>query len=165
MTDDLESKRKNIINKIDLVTILTYKNAPELIDQINNLKNFVEKIEIKSNSDYDKENKKQKCKYHNRCFCKFKDNCNKFHSEHICKDYLEKEKCEKMGCLYRHPKDCFIGVKKKKDAIEKVFANTFTESLRNLLLLNLKLPFPVTNVVSKLHAKQLLMDILKPFRS
>ena len=76
VTDDLESKRKDIINKIDLLTILTYKNAPELIDQINNLKNFVEKIEIKSNSDYDKENKKQKCKYHNRGFCKFKDNCN-----------------------------------------------------------------------------------------
>ena len=45
--------------------------------------------------------KKRRCKHNNRGFCKFQTLCKNLHSENICENFLQNEKCET-----RHPKNC-----------------------------------------------------------
>ena len=42
------------------------------------------------------------CKFQNSGFCKYKTKCHFKHVQDICYD----KKCEKTGCLKRHPKRC-----------------------------------------------------------
>ena len=48
----------------------------------------------------------RKCRYHNRGFCKMKEECEFLHSENICEKYLQDGKCLQQDCPERHPKDC-----------------------------------------------------------
>ena len=51
--------------------------------------------------------KQNKCRYFNRGYCKFKENCRFFHSSVICEDFLEIGICKSSeGCIKRHPKNC-----------------------------------------------------------
>ena len=56
---------------------------------------------------------KRRCKHQNRGFCKFKENCKNIHAENICEEFLQNEKCERKGCPFRHPKNCFHWQKNK----------------------------------------------------
>ena len=53
-----------------------------------------------------KEGQKIKCRYYNRGFCKYRENCKFFHSTVMCKTYLAEGTCNKVACYDRHPKVC-----------------------------------------------------------
>ena len=55
----------------------------------------------------------RKCRYYDRGYCKYKCDCNYFHSKNICKDYLENGKCENKSCMERHPKVCKFWLKSR----------------------------------------------------
>ena len=48
----------------------------------------------------------RKCRYYNRGYFKFKENCNFFHSTSVCDTFLRDGICQEEGCRQRHPKDC-----------------------------------------------------------
>ena len=53
-----------------------------------------------------REGQKIKCRYYNRGFCKYRENCKFFHSTVMCKTYLAEGTCNKVACYDRHPKVC-----------------------------------------------------------
>ena len=53
------------------------------------------------------------CKFNDRGFCKYRENCYNFHSIQICDKFQRAGKCMTQGCKSRHPKDCFFGQRKK----------------------------------------------------
>ena len=53
-----------------------------------------------------KESKPKKCRYFNRGFCKYRENCRYYHSAVICKEYVKEGFCRKNNCSERHPKSC-----------------------------------------------------------
>ena len=48
----------------------------------------------------------KKCRYYNRGFCKFQDECNFDHPSTICHILLQNGKCYLRQCPDRHPKIC-----------------------------------------------------------
>ena len=48
----------------------------------------------------------RRCRYYNRGFCKFRDNCNFVHKTGICDKYLRDKICKQGNCDFRHPKPC-----------------------------------------------------------
>ena len=48
----------------------------------------------------------RKCRYFNRGYCKYKEECKYYHSRHICEKYLENNICNNDRCTKRHPKHC-----------------------------------------------------------
>ena len=55
---------------------------------------------------------KRKCRYHNRGFCKFGDQCHFQHHSSICEEYKNNGQCERQDCHSRHPKLCRHWAKK-----------------------------------------------------
>ena len=65
------------------------------------------KLVLEQNPPKDKEpNKPKKCRYHNRGFCKFKEECMFSHSTRICEEYTNNGICKLSKCDSRHPKHC-----------------------------------------------------------
>ena len=58
-----------------------------------------EKVEEKSIN-------KKKDRYYDRGHCKYKSKCRYSHSQDICRDYIDNQRCESKKCLFRHPKVC-----------------------------------------------------------
>ena len=50
--------------------------------------------------------KRKKCRYYNRGYCKYTNKCRFIHPRHICSMYMESNKCTKVNCNERHPKEC-----------------------------------------------------------
>ena len=48
----------------------------------------------------------RKCRFFNRGYCKYQDNCSYFHSNTICESYLKNGICDEKACLSRHPRQC-----------------------------------------------------------
>ena len=49
---------------------------------------------------------RKKCRYFNRGYCKYRENCKYDHPAVICHDYLQDGSCRKNACNERHPKSC-----------------------------------------------------------
>ena len=41
--------------------------------------------------DHAREDKIRKCRFNNRGYCKFKEQCKNVHAENVCEDFLQKE--------------------------------------------------------------------------
>ena len=52
---------------------------------------------------------RKRCRYYNRCFCKYRSKCRFAHPNKICKSYSGTGKCGQEGCIDRHPKQCKRG--------------------------------------------------------
>ena len=74
--------------------------------EILNIKNDKAKADISDKNDKEAEKKDKKCKYFDRGHCKYKTECKFSHPDKICKDYLERRKCDPKTCKARHPKIC-----------------------------------------------------------
>ena len=49
---------------------------------------------------------RRKCRYFNRGYCKYKENCKYSHASKICEEYLKDGICVLDRCADRHPKHC-----------------------------------------------------------
>ena len=63
--------------------------------------------------------KKRKCRYYNRGYCKFGENCDFVHPSHICDTFLKDGACSSRECQQRHPKDCRYWTKKPEGCTRK----------------------------------------------
>ena len=60
-------------------------------------------------------NVKQKCRYYDKGYCKYKKHCRFFHSSKNCDQFLRDGKCEiGKACLCRHPKTCKVWIVDKE---------------------------------------------------
>ena len=50
--------------------------------------------------------KRRKCRYFDRGYCKYKNKCRYKHPKEICEEYFKYGKCLNKGCERRHPKTC-----------------------------------------------------------
>ena len=66
-----------------------------------------------------KQGMKRKCRYNNRGHCRYRDRCKYYHSENICKTYLEYQKCDDKSCSDRHPKVCKYWLKSRAGCLRK----------------------------------------------
>ena len=66
-----------------------------------------------------KQGMKRKCRYNNRGHCRYRDRCKYYHSESICKIYLENKKCDDKSCMDRHPKVCKYWLKNRSGCLRK----------------------------------------------
>ena len=62
-------------------------------------------VEKEADSDQVKQGKK-KCRYFNRGFCKYGENCRFHHPKQMCSEYLQEGICRQWKCQQRHPRDC-----------------------------------------------------------
>ena len=85
----------------------------EVDDEIKRLDSEI--LQIKKDSEENKVNdkliqngdqkKRDKCKYYNGGYCKYKERCRFRHPGEVCKNHLT-GKCEVEKCPDRHPKPC-----------------------------------------------------------
>lgn len=85
------------------------KQAIQLIDEefvkVSQVKEVAKEQKKTCKSDTE-ENRKMKCRYYNRGYCKYKLKCKFSHVRENCAGYLESGKCEAKDCPYRHQKQC-----------------------------------------------------------
>ena len=72
----------------------------------NTMKSTLENLGIVKNKNVMYEAPSKKCRYYNRGYCKFHDQCNFFHSSSICEQFQQEGMCRKKGCRERHPRNC-----------------------------------------------------------
>ena len=123
---DLSNIVKNLEAKLTKETLNEVHEvikSQELIDQLviqngDKIK-FIEKeiINIESQLDTDDENKIKRfkdakktrsniCRYYDRGYCKYRENCKFSHPSDICKKYQEGMECSRKVCSSRNPKHC-----------------------------------------------------------
>ena len=68
--------------------------------------NTLEGLKMLTNQDGNRSGLVRKCRYYNRGYCKFKENCHYLHSSSVCDTFLKDGICRKTDCKERHPKDC-----------------------------------------------------------
>ena len=75
---------------------------------IGTMQNKVQKDMLNKDDDKaeNEHQKRKKCRYYNRGYCKYTDKCRFIHPREICSMYMESQKCTKVNCTERHPKDC-----------------------------------------------------------
>ena len=61
---------------------------------------------IEADDNVKKGNKRRKCRYYNRGYCKHTIKCRYLHPENICKVNSETQSCKEKQCMDRHPKLC-----------------------------------------------------------
>ena len=104
---DLEELEVNIASVLSEIVTLKMEISSNQNDKANDslkildtMRNAVHHIRLEPM-------KQNKCRYFNRGYCKFKENCRFFHSSVICEDFLEIGICKSSnGCIKRHPKNC-----------------------------------------------------------
>ena len=106
------------INKIELVKRLEdfELNRKSLLSSVTNLSNISNSNEFLKNLESLKTNLvdlhitpikiPRKCRFFNRGYCKYQDQCNYHHSPVICQKYLSTGICEEKACSARHPRHC-----------------------------------------------------------
>ena len=101
-----EVERLSLISTFKEITVpLDNSNTEEEINKVSELiKTTITRLII--TPDEDSRNIVKKCRYHNRGYCKFKDNCRFLHSQVICGNFLENQVCRTRQCQKRHPRDC-----------------------------------------------------------
>ena len=110
----VENKRHSILAYIkDLKVENKSKIMDKMQEKCTNLEIKLNKKEEIPHKDPQTKSKKRKCNFQNRGFCKLQKECEFSHSEKICEVYLKDGKCQKNGCLERHPKDCHYWIKKE----------------------------------------------------
>ena len=104
--------------KATLLEIITFENTannsgsggmvPEMCKTLKKvLENLVVIVGVEKMDNGEIEEKhRRKCRYFNRGYCKYKENCKYYHSPNICEEYQENGICAKDRCWYRHPKHC-----------------------------------------------------------
>ena len=109
---------KNItIKNVDKITDLVTKNLcnekeRNILKAILKTVETVDTLNIKTEA---KDEKKTKCKYYNRGYCKYKDKCTFDHFEENCKEFLSTGHCSiSKSCMFRHPKNCRFWTKKSE---------------------------------------------------
>ena len=100
---------QSVIDEILVANSDAIKRIDKEIVKLSKQTIVVERANDTSEDDKDTkvENRKtKKCKYFNRGYCKHKSKCRFIHPEQICEEYLEKYKCERKECSWRHPIIC-----------------------------------------------------------
>ena len=101
-----EAERLHLISTFKEITVpVDCSNTDEEIKKVSeSIKTTINRLIITPAED--SRNIVKKCRYHNRGYCKFKDNCRFLHSQVICGNFLENQVCRTRQCQNRHPKDC-----------------------------------------------------------
>jgi len=97
----IEEKQKDVETKLKEVD----DNIKDLDIEIRN----IEKETINKERENKKENKNvsyKRCRFNNSGYCKAKTECNFYHSESLCEQYIGSGFCSLMSCRKRHPKNC-----------------------------------------------------------
>jgi hypothetical protein len=97
----LEEEATTLIN-----TIENEGNVKEKRD-VGIMRDKLDEIKIKKESKKEiKKNKKRKCRYWNRGYCREGRKCSWSHPEGDCQEYLQDGRCRDRGCPRRHRKVC-----------------------------------------------------------
>ena len=95
---DIETKRKQVDNKISLID--------ETLKRVNeNLEAFKQSIDDDKPESVDRDIRKT-CRFHNKGHCNQKESSPFFHGNTICEIFRETGACWKQVCRERHPKIC-----------------------------------------------------------
>ena len=88
-----EAERISLISTFKEISMPTdFSNTDEEIKKVSeSIKTSINRLII--TPDEDSRNILKKCRYHNRGYCKFKDNCRFLHSQVICGNFLENQMC------------------------------------------------------------------------
>ena len=63
---------------------------------------------------------RKSCRYYNKGHCKYRNRCRFYHSQNICKIYLESGRCIGKECSDRHPKTCRYWSKNRSGCARKL---------------------------------------------
>ena len=84
-TEEELQKRENLLKSYQILKQKFNENGLRITNQISKIR---------------------KCRYYNRGYCKFQEECNFAHPSTICQDLLQNGKCYLRQCPDRHPNIC-----------------------------------------------------------
>ena len=100
-------------NEAEIAKIVTEKeNLHTAIKEIDEkIHEHKEKIDMSLQKIEDLKTEKneseiKQCIFDRKGYCNREDNCNFYHSQEICTNYLESGVCNKTSCRQRHPRQC-----------------------------------------------------------
>ena len=107
--DTFQVEKQQIFQQLTEIPVKIRETEEELQKRENLLKSY-QILKQKFNENglrITKEiSKIRKCRYYNRGYCKFQEECNFAHPSTICQDLLKNGKCYLRQCPDRHPKIC-----------------------------------------------------------
>ena len=105
--EDHEESRLTLLSEIDVLKKdLSLHHNDENIVKIKifeTMTNTLEGLKIFTNQDGNHSSLVRKCRYYNRGYCKFKENCHYLHSSSVCDTFLKDGIYRKTDCKERHP--------------------------------------------------------------
>jgi hypothetical protein len=108
LNDEVEDRRIRLVEFIQSSDELglSRKACGNILENVSNMKMEVMRTE-KDFKENVEEKVEKRCIYHNKGYCKFKNECKYVNSGQVCGKFLKDGKCEsEQICKLRHPKDC-----------------------------------------------------------
>ena len=150
------------MKSVDKVTDLVSKNLCDEKDKgiLKDLLKIIKTVDSLNIKIENQNENKKKCKYYNRGYCKYKEQCTHSHFRTICDEFSTNGKCSNFkSCLFRHPKPCRFWTKKIEGCRRGntcLYMHNILTIILNLLQVNIKIYLMKKKKVLALFQNQLI---------